>query len=95
MWALEVPVVDKVLRAAAVCFFLLTAMRSTGERQLGLMSSFDIVVLLMISNIVSNARIGKRLLGHRRLHRSGDDQLAVVDEQRRRAILHAGTGQVN
>jgi uncharacterized membrane protein YcaP (DUF421 family) len=58
MWALEVPVVDKVLRAAAVYFFLLIAMRLTGKRQLGQMSSFDVVVLLMISNIVQNAMIG-------------------------------------
>lgn len=58
MWALEVPVVDKILRAAAVYFFLLIAMRLTGKRQLGQMSSFDVVVLLMLSNIVQNAMIG-------------------------------------
>jgi uncharacterized membrane protein YcaP (DUF421 family) len=58
MWALEVPVIDKVVRAAAVYFFLLIAMRLTGKRQLGQMSSFDVVVLLMISNIVQNAMIG-------------------------------------
>jgi len=58
MWALEVPVVDKILRAAAVYFFLLIAMRLTGKRQLGQMSAFDVVVLLMLSNIVQNAMIG-------------------------------------
>ncbi len=58
MWALEVPLVDKILRAAFVYFFLLIAMRLTGKRQLGQMSSFDFIVLLMIGNIVQNAMIG-------------------------------------
>ncbi len=58
MWALEVPLVDKILRAALVYFFLLIAMRLTGKRQLGQMSSFDFIVLLMIGNIVQNAMIG-------------------------------------
>ena len=58
MWELPVPVWEKVLRAAAVYAFLLLAMRLTGKRQLGQMSSFDIVVLLMLSNIVQNAMIG-------------------------------------
>jgi len=58
MWIPELPVLEKILRASAVYFFLLIAMRVTGKRQLGQMSSFDVVVLLMISNIVQNAMIG-------------------------------------
>jgi uncharacterized membrane protein YcaP (DUF421 family) len=59
MWALgDVSVFEKIIRAAAVYFFLLIVMRVTGKRQLGQMSSFDVVVLLMISNIVQNAMIG-------------------------------------
>ena len=58
MWELPLPVWEKVLRAATVYVFLLLAMRLSGKRQLGQMSSFDIVVLLMLSNIVQNAMIG-------------------------------------
>lgn len=58
MWTPELPVVEKIIRAAAVYFFLLVAFRLTGKRQLGQMSSFDLVVLLIISNIVQNAMIG-------------------------------------
>lgn len=58
MWTPELPVLDKIIRAAAVYVFLLVAFRLTGKRQLGQMSSFDLVVLLIISNIVQNAMIG-------------------------------------
>ena len=58
MWTPELPVLEKIIRAAAVYLFLLVALRLTGKRQLGQMSSFDLVVLLIISNIVQNAMIG-------------------------------------
>jgi len=58
MWTPDLPVVEKILRAAAVYVFLLVALRFAGKRQLGQMSSFDLVVLLMISNVVQNAMIG-------------------------------------
>ncbi len=58
MWLPELPVWEKILRAAAVYFFLLVALRLTGKRQMGQMSSFDLVVLLIISNVLQNAMIG-------------------------------------
>jgi uncharacterized membrane protein YcaP (DUF421 family) len=58
MWVPELPVLEKVVRAAAVYLFLLVALRLTGKRQLGQMSSFDLVVLLIISNVLQNAMIG-------------------------------------
>jgi uncharacterized membrane protein YcaP (DUF421 family) len=58
MWLPELPVLEKVGRAAAVYVFLLVALRLTGKRQLGQMSSFDLVVLLIISNVLQNAMIG-------------------------------------
>lgn len=58
MWTPELPVLEKVVRAAAVYVFLLVALRLTGKRQLGQMSSFDLVVLLILSNVVQNAMIG-------------------------------------
>jgi uncharacterized membrane protein YcaP (DUF421 family) len=59
MWLPALPVVEKIVRAAAVYVFLLIALRLTGKRQLGQMSSFDLVVLLIISNILQNAMIGE------------------------------------
>lgn len=58
MWIPELAVLEKVLRATAVYFFLLVGLRLTGKRQMGQMSSFDLVVLLIISNVLQNAMIG-------------------------------------
>src|SRR5512135_91322 len=58
MWTPDLPVSEKIIRAVAVYFFLLIAFRLTGKRQLGQMSSFDLVVLLILSNTVQNAIIG-------------------------------------
>ena len=54
----DISVVEKVIRSAAVYLFLLLAFRVTGKRQLGQMTAFDLVVLLVISNVVQNALIG-------------------------------------
>lgn len=54
----EIPVVEKVIRSAVVYLFLLAAFRLAGKRQLGTMTAFDLVVLLVISNVVQNALIG-------------------------------------
>jgi uncharacterized membrane protein YcaP (DUF421 family) len=54
----EIGILEKVLRAAAVYVFLLAAFRLTGKRQIGQLTPFDLVVLLVISNIVQNAMIG-------------------------------------
>lgn len=47
-----------ILRAALVYSFVLLAMRLSGKRQLGQMSPFDLVLLLLISNAVQNAMVG-------------------------------------
>jgi uncharacterized membrane protein YcaP (DUF421 family) len=54
----EIAVVEKIFRAAAIYGFLLLAFRLTGKRQIGQLTPFDLVVLLVISNIVQNAMIG-------------------------------------
>ena len=47
-----------ILRAALIYGFILVAMRLSGKRQLGQMSPFDLVLLLLISNAVQNAMVG-------------------------------------
>ena len=54
----EIAVAEKVLRSVIVYLFLLAAFRLAGKRQLGQMTAFDLVVLLIISNVVQNALIG-------------------------------------
>ena len=49
---------DIAIRTSIVYLALLVGLRLTGQRQLGQMSSFDLVLLLIISNAVQNAMVG-------------------------------------
>lgn len=51
----QTPVVALVLRAVVVYGFLLVALRIAGRRELAQMTSFDLVLLLVISNAVQNS----------------------------------------
>jgi len=46
------------LRTTEVYFALLAGIRFTGARQLGQMSTFDLVLILIIANAVQNAMVG-------------------------------------
>jgi len=54
----DISVAEKLVRSVVVYLFLLVAFRLCGKRQLGQLSAFDLVVLLIISNVVQNAVIG-------------------------------------
>ena len=58
LWIPDIPVAEKLLRSVVVYGFLLASFRVLGKRQLGQMTPFDLVVLLIISNVVQNALIG-------------------------------------
>jgi len=58
MWMPEVTVSERIIRAAVGYLFLLVAFRLTGKRQVGQLTPFDLVVLLIISNVLQNAMIG-------------------------------------
>ena len=58
LWIPDIPLAEKILRSVVVYVFLLIAFRFTGKRQVGSMTPFDLVVLLIISNVVQNAVIG-------------------------------------
>lgn len=51
-------IADIAIRTSVVYLTLLIGLRLTGQRQLGQMSSFDLVLLLIISNAVQNAMVG-------------------------------------
>jgi uncharacterized membrane protein YcaP (DUF421 family) len=58
MFALGVPVLEKVLRPIVVYVFLVACLRIFGKRELAQLNPFDLVVLLSLSNTVQNAIIG-------------------------------------
>ncbi len=58
MFALGLPVAEKILRPVIVYFFLVFMLRIAGKRELAQLNPFDLVVLLTISNTVQNAIIG-------------------------------------
>lgn len=58
MFALDLPVLEKILRAAIVYVFLILGLRLSGKRELAQLNPFDLVVLLTLSNTVQNAIIG-------------------------------------
>jgi uncharacterized membrane protein YcaP (DUF421 family) len=51
----EAPVGALILRAVVVYAFLLVALRLAGRRELAQMTSFDLILLLVISNAVQNS----------------------------------------
>src|SRR5438067_5781971 len=58
IFALGVPILDKVVRPIVVYFFLVLVLRIFGKRELAQLNPFDLVVLLSLSNTVQNAIIG-------------------------------------
>jgi uncharacterized membrane protein YcaP (DUF421 family) len=49
---------EKAVRTAAVYLVLLVLLHLSGKRQMAQLNSFDLVVLLLLSNVVQNAIIG-------------------------------------
>jgi uncharacterized membrane protein YcaP (DUF421 family) len=54
----DISIAEKLLRSMVVYVFIVLAFRLTGKRQVGQLTPFDLVVLLLISNVVQNALIG-------------------------------------
>lgn len=58
MFSLPVPVAEKALRSLIVFVFLVIALRLGGKREIGQITTLDLVVLLLVSNVLQNAMIG-------------------------------------
>ncbi|HEY7898309.1 MAG TPA: YetF domain-containing protein [Gemmatimonadaceae bacterium] len=58
MFVSGIPVGEKVIRSVVVYGFLILLLRVAGKRTLAQLTSFDLVVLLLLSNTVQNAIIG-------------------------------------
>src|SRR6266540_3653043 len=55
MFTLAVPLWELILRGVVVYLFLIVLLRLTGKRQVGQLSPFDLVLLLVLSNAVQNS----------------------------------------
>jgi uncharacterized membrane protein YcaP (DUF421 family) len=58
MFLLGVPILEKVVRPWLVYSFLVVGLRLAGKRELAQINTFDLIVLLTLSNTVQNAIIG-------------------------------------
>jgi uncharacterized membrane protein YcaP (DUF421 family) len=58
MFAIQVPIAEKVLRTVLVYAAILILFRLAGKRDLATLNMFDFVVLFLLSNVVQNAIIG-------------------------------------
>ncbi len=54
----EIPYPEKALRTIGVYVLILLLLRIVGKRQLAQLSTFDLVVMLLLANVVQNAVIG-------------------------------------
>lgn len=55
---LDISLLDKVIRTVAVYLALAILLRLAGKRDVAQLNSFDLVVMLLLSNVVQNAIIG-------------------------------------
>lgn len=58
LWQVQIPLLEKVLRTVLVYGGLAVLLRLGGKRDLAQLNSFDLVVMLLLSNVVQNAVIG-------------------------------------
>ena len=58
MWVFNHTLVEIAVRAAMIYVFVLLGLRLTGKREVGQMTPFDLVLLLLIANAVQNAMTG-------------------------------------
>lgn len=58
LFTVGVPLLEKVVRTIGVYLGLLLLLRLAGKRDLAQLNTFDLVVLLLLSNVVQNAVIG-------------------------------------
>jgi uncharacterized membrane protein YcaP (DUF421 family) len=58
LFSMPMPIGEKILRTVAVYFIVVVLLRLMGRRTVAQLNAFDLVVLLLLSNVVQNAIIG-------------------------------------
>ena len=58
LWKLGTPALEIALRCLIVYIFILAGLRLSGKREVGQMTPFDLVLILLLANAVQNAMVG-------------------------------------
>jgi uncharacterized membrane protein YcaP (DUF421 family) len=58
LFVMQIPILEKIIRTVGVYAVILVLFRLTGKRGLAQLTSFDMVVVFLLSNVVQNAIIG-------------------------------------
>ena len=58
MFAVQIPILEKILRTVLVYATMVLLFRLVGKRDLAALNTFDFVVIFLLSNVVQNAIIG-------------------------------------
>lgn len=58
MFAVQIPILEKILRTVLVYATIVLLFRLVGKRDLAVLNTFDFVVIFLLSNVVQNAIIG-------------------------------------
>lgn len=97
LFTIQVSVLDKVLRTVLVYAGLALLLRLAGKRDLAQLNTFDLVVMLLLSNVVQNAIIGPDnsltggLLGAALLIAANSVWVRVVNRRPRLTAFFEGT----
>jgi uncharacterized membrane protein YcaP (DUF421 family) len=97
MFSLQLPALEKVLRTVLVYGGLAILLRLAGKRDLAQLNTFDLVVMLLLSNVVQNAVIGNDnsltggLLGATVLITVNAVWVRVINRRPRLTMLFEGT----
>ena len=97
MFSLQLPALEKVLRTVLVYGGLAILLRLAGKRDLAQLNTFDLVVMLLLSNVVQNAVIGNDnsltggLLGATVLIAVNAVWVRVINRRPRLTMLFEGT----
>ena len=107
MFGFEIPATEKILRTLGVYLGLAIIMRLAGKRQLAQLNSFDLIVMLLLSNVVQNAVIGPdnsltggllgavRAGGFQRRDRADRDDVLTHHDDLRRHPHHPRQGRAD
>lgn len=58
IWKLGTPALEIAVRCLVVYLFVLVGLRLSGKREVGQMTPFDLVLILLLANSVQNAMVG-------------------------------------
>lgn len=58
LFVMQIPILEKIVRTLLVYVLIVVLFRLTGKRGLAGLSTFDVVVMFLLSNVVQNAIIG-------------------------------------